>query len=168
MRAIIYIKPPQPDSAEGLRPERVIACWLPDRTVVVPRDGAAFVLPRGAELAARITYRKTWKYENTAVADRSTVGVYFGDGAHARAIDALHVDGSAALSEDVQAIAIRSAVDAAEREVEATAVLPDGSRRLLIRFTGQREWPLRFWYEQPVALPRGTRSLRACRSRSAR
>ena len=156
-RAILYIKPPQPDSGEGLRPERVAACWLPDRRAAAPRDDAAFFFPRGAELRARITYRKTWKYENAAMSDRSTVGVYLAEASRAREIAAIQVSGSATIPRDVQAIAIRADVDAAEREVEATAVLPDGSRRLLIRFTGQREWPQRFWYEQPVALPRGAR-----------
>jgi len=57
---------------------------------VAPTDGAAFAFPKGAELVARITYRKTWKYENTAMTDRSAIGVYLTDLSHVREIAAVH------------------------------------------------------------------------------
>src|SRR5262245_40879013 len=54
-------------------PDRVLARWLPGQEPV-PLDGdAAFRLPAGAELVARIRYKKTWSYEGKAMTDTSTV-----------------------------------------------------------------------------------------------
>lgn len=36
------------------------------------------LVPRGAVVVARITYRRTWKYERQELKDASTVGLYFG------------------------------------------------------------------------------------------
>src|SRR5205823_5425166 len=48
-RAIIYIRAPPPNPTGQPLPERVIAIWSPDRTVVSPQNDAAFALPNGAE-----------------------------------------------------------------------------------------------------------------------
>ena len=156
-RAVIYIRTRQPSPTQPPLPERVIAIWAPDRSVVSHDNYAAFALPNGAELVARITYRKTWKYENIEVTDRSVVGVYFADSQHAREILAVPVSANAVIADDLQAVAIRSDVEGQPTDVTLTAILPDGSRRSMIRFTADREWPQRFWYEKAVALPRGTR-----------
>jgi len=156
-RAIFFVQTRQTESNTGLPPDHVIGIWSPGGDIVAPTDGAAFAFPKGAELVARITYRKTWKYENTAMTDRSAIGVYLTDLSHVREIAAVHLSGHASVSDDVQVIAVRSEIDAGDGDVAATAQLPDGSRILLVRVTGQREWPQRFWYARPVALPRGTR-----------
>jgi hypothetical protein len=155
-RAIIYIRGRQPGPPERPSPEDVIALWLPDRRVS-GHSGVAFAVPEGAELMARVTYRKTWKYENSEVTDRSTVGVYFDDSHPTRPILAVRAPETATMAEDVQAVAVRPRVDGPTADIALTAVMPDGSRLSLIRFTADRQWPQRFWYDQPIALPRGTR-----------
>jgi hypothetical protein len=139
--------------------DAVIGVWSPARDTTPAGNGAAFWFPKGGELVARVWYRKTWKYENTAMTDRSSVGIYFADASRGdRRIDAIAVAGSHTIDEDLEAIAVRSEITTADTgDVRAVAVMPDGTRALLVRFTAQREWPQRFWYAQPVALPRGTK-----------
>ena len=139
--------------------DAVVGVWSPARDTTPAEDGAAFSFPKGAELLARVTYRKTWKYENSAMTDRSAVGIYFANASTAeRPIDAVAVAGSRTIDEDVQVIAVRSEITTENAgDVRAVALMPDGSRALLVRFIAQREWPQRFWYAQPVALPRGAR-----------
>jgi hypothetical protein len=156
-RAVIYIQPPASEPAGGLQPDRIVAVWSPGNDSVSPPDGVAFVFPRSATLVARITYRKTWKYENTSMSDRSRVGVYFASQLRPREILAMPVSTGTVVADDVEAIAVRAEASAADTDVRVTAALPGGSHASMIRFTGQPEWPMRFWYAQPVALPRGTR-----------
>jgi hypothetical protein len=157
-RAIFVVSSGSAASNDPNDVETVIGIWSPARDITPAGDGAAFRFPRGAALVARITYRKTWKYENTEVTDRSTVGVYFADASHvSRPIDAIAIADSRTIDQDAQAIAIRSEISGEKNgDARAIAVMPDGSRALLVRFIAQREWPQRFWYVSPVTLPRGT------------
>jgi hypothetical protein len=41
--------------------------------------------------------------------------------------------------------------------VTVVATRPDGSREELIAFRPRAEWARRFWFREPIALPRGTR-----------
>jgi hypothetical protein len=143
---------PTPDPAA----DEVIALWLPDRKIT-PRSGGAFEVAKGNELVARVTYRKTWRYENAELTDRSVLGVYFADAKATRQILAIPVHTTVTLDRNVQALAVRPDLDAPGTDVAVTAVLPDGSKSSLIRFTSDPHWPQRFWYEKPLALPRGTR-----------
>ena len=53
----------------------VLALWVAgDETVAAP-DGAAFRLPPGATLRLQIHYKKPWQEAQTAMSDRSTVGL---------------------------------------------------------------------------------------------
>jgi hypothetical protein len=154
---LVVTRPATPPQGT-VEPDRVIGIWSPGRDTRAADTGAGFSFPRGAELVARITYRKTWKYENTPMSDRSTVGVYFADGSPTvRRIEAIDVTATRTIEDDVEAIAVRSAMEVEDGDVRTTATLPDGSRALLVQFVAQREWPQRFWYEKRVALPRGTR-----------
>jgi hypothetical protein len=155
-RAIFLVTPPSNERSDA---DSVIGLWSPARDTTPAGDDAAFWFPKGGALVARVTYRKTWKYENTVMTDRSKVGIYFaGESPGNRRIDALAVAGSRTIDEDLQAVAVRSEISAGNAgDARAIAATPDGSRILLVRFVAQREWPQRFWYAQPVALPRGTR-----------
>jgi len=151
-RATIAVAPTdQPSSTQA---EDLLTLWSPDRNVVAPRN-AAFAFPAGAALTARITYRKTWKYENESLTDRSAIGVYFA--AARREILALRVSGDSLVPDDLQTIAVRPDTAASDAEISVYAVPPNAPPQLLIRFLRQREWPERYWFDQPVALPRGTR-----------
>jgi len=41
--------------------------------------------------------------------------------------------------------------------LQVEAVRPDGSRAPMIRLNTRADWTRRYWFERPVALPRGTR-----------
>src|SRR6185295_6118612 len=80
--AVIYVKGAAPAAAVG--PDPVLARWVPGQDAEPIEQGAAFRLAAGAELVARIHYKKTWQFEGKPVADRSTLGVYFAPGKDAR------------------------------------------------------------------------------------
>jgi hypothetical protein len=149
-------------------PERVLARWLPGQD---PEsiEGAALRLPAGAELVARIHYKKTWQFEGKALSDRSTVGVYFAPAA-ARELTSVSVASSAlpttagqtvrfskTIDEDVQALALSPDVVPDNVTLQVEAIRPDGSRAPLVRFAARPDWNRRYWFAKPVALPRGTR-----------
>ncbi len=80
--AVISLKGAAPRAATSrAAPDRVpgtvVAEWMAGRDPLPAADGAAGRLPPGAELILRVHYKKTWKYEGTAVTDRSIVGLYF-------------------------------------------------------------------------------------------
>jgi hypothetical protein len=172
----------QDSSREGTAPERVLAMWVPGDEPVPLDAGGAFRLPAGAELAVRVHYKKTWEYERVAMTDRSKVGVYYADrpAAELRALPLApdHPSAGAApgtpaagvaenpsrqlsfsrvVEEDLQALALYPDSHLANVGLRVEAVRPDGSRVELIRFRPQPDWARRYWFAQPIALPRGTR-----------
>jgi hypothetical protein len=125
--------------------------------------GVGFLWRAGEQLAVRIHYKKTWKFENKAAADRSTVGLYLMNGA-GRELRSLEIPASgAAIDEDAQALAVvvlRSGDAPREgdvRNVRIEAVRPDGSRVPVIGFAARAGWDQRYWLARPLALPKGTR-----------
>ncbi len=144
--------------------ERVIALWVPGDHPVPVDAGLGFALPQESDLVVRIQYRKTWEYENRAMTDRTALGLYFGADP-ATAIEALSLTGqtgadvstAATIAEPVRAIAIYPDPGFADAEVAVVAVRPDRSRETLIAFRPRRGWARRYWFREPIALPRGTR-----------
>jgi hypothetical protein len=166
------------DATDGLAPERVLAVWVPGEEPVPLRDGAAFRLPAGAELVVRVRYKKTWEYERVAMSDRSTVGLYFSsppasevraltlqpedESGRGRSLDrpedtASHLSFNHIVATDVQALALYPDPALGHTTVQVTAIRPDGSRVEMIRFRPQPDWVRRYWFEEPVVLPRGSR-----------
>lgn len=155
------------DAADGLAPETVLAVWVPGEEPVPLRDGAAFRLPAGADLMLRVRYKKTWEYERVEMSDRSAVGVYFAS-APASEVRALtlqagdenavaHFSFNHVVAKDVQALALYPDPALAHTTVQVSATRPDGSRIEMIRFRPQPDWVRRYWFEEPVVLPRGSR-----------
>ena len=151
-------------AADGAGVERVLALWAPGDHPVPADEGLGFELPRESDVIVRIQYRKTWEYENRAMTDRTALGLYFADDA-ATAIEALPLTGrtaadsstAATLAEPVRAIAIYPDPGFAEAAVTVVAVRPDRSRETLIAFRPRRGWARRYWFREPITLPRGTR-----------
>jgi hypothetical protein len=151
-------------------PEHVLALWLPGQDLP-PHDGVAFRLPAGAQLGVRIHYKKTWQFEGKAVTDRSTVGVYFAKSGGEQELLSLPIDSPAAASgaadqtvrfsrtlvDDVQALALSPDNVPGNISLQVEAVKPDGSRVPMIRLNTRADWDRRYWFEKPMALPRGTR-----------
>jgi hypothetical protein len=57
----------------------------------------------------------------------------------------------------VQALAIHPDPRLSHTAVTVTAIRPNGSRETLIAFHPQAGWARRFWFREPIPLPRGTR-----------
>jgi hypothetical protein len=135
----------------------VIAEWVPGSTPVSAAPDAGFLWLAGERLAVRIHYKKTWKAENKAVSDRSTIGLYLlkGRGGPMRAVE-LPLSGAVA-DEDVRALAVRSADAPSDVRVRVDAVRPDGSRQAIGGFSTRAGWDQRYWLARPMSLPKGTR-----------
>ncbi len=151
-------------------PERVLARWLPGQHPVPLDGGAALRLPAGAELVARIRYKKTWSYEGKAMTDRSTIGIYFANASEARELTALPVADQTVqttkgqtftvtrtLEQDVQAYAIDPAQVPDDVSLQMDAVAPDGVRTPLVRFVTRSDWRRRYWLTKPMTLTKGTK-----------
>ena len=135
----------------------VVAAWVPGLAPVSPATNAGFLWRAGDQLAVRIHYKKTWKFENKPASDRSTVGLYLVKGA-GRDMRSLSLPLSGAVvDEDVQALAVRSADAPSDVAVRIAAVRPDGSRLPVSGFSTRSGWDQRYWLARPAALPKGTR-----------
>jgi hypothetical protein len=134
-----------------------LALWVPGDPPVPLAAGAGFLLPAGADLIVRIRYLKTWEYEHREMSDRSRVGLYFA-GEPAETVRALGLRrGTTVVGEPVRALAVYPDPALANAQVRAVATRPDGSREELIAFRPRPGWARRYWFAEPVALPRGTR-----------
>jgi hypothetical protein len=144
----------------------VLMLWAPGERAVPTPAGAAFHLPAHAELVLRIHYKKTWQYEGTAVSDRSQVGLYFGGRTAGRQVRTLRLSGAVpatrpatfrrAVDRDIEALALRADTGQTDMTLQVEAVRPNGSHVPMIRLTPRPDWQRRYWFEQPLSLPRGS------------
>jgi hypothetical protein len=148
--------------------ERTLALWLPGMDASALEPGVGFELPPSAELIVRLLYRKTWEFENRELRDRSTIGLYFAR-APAVTLQAVRLDApgvtramsgrlafSQVLNDDVRALAIYPATGVNDVGVRVVAIRPDRTRVDLIAFHPRRDWVRRYWFREPIVLPRGT------------
>jgi hypothetical protein len=152
-RAAISVRTAADARAAGITPERLIALWVPGDHPVALDAGVAFQVPTGAELVVRIHYQKTWQYERRAMTDESRVGLYFAEAGAAE----VQVLRGTAVNQDVRALGLYVDPNLSGVDVTVSAERPDGSREELIAFRQRAEWPRRYWFREPVLLPRGTR-----------
>jgi hypothetical protein len=170
--AVIYMKGAGALATTTPTPDRVLARWVPGQDAEPVDTGAAFRLPAGAALVARIHYKKTWQFEGKPLTDRSTVGLYFAPGRDARelltvSISSPTLPGADAtnrtvtfahtIDEDMQALALSPEQVPPNITLQVEAVRPDGSRAPMIRLNTRPDWERRYWFERPLPLPRGTR-----------
>jgi hypothetical protein len=155
-------------SATGTALERTLAVWLPGENPFPLNAGVGFDLPAAADLVVRVLYRKTWEYERQDMRDRSTVGIYFAQ-PPAVPVESLSLapDAGAAatanrlvfrrsLVADARLIAIYPEAGVDGTKVKVVATRPDGTRTDLIAFRPRRGWERRYWFRDPIPLPRGT------------
>ena len=159
-RATISIRAGTPESPPGPAPEQLLALWLPGDHPVALDAGLAFAAP--AQLAVRVHYRKTWQHERQAMSDQSTIGLYFADTGAAE-VQVLRARGQAnetvttTVGEDMRAVAVYADPNLSGVSLTAVAVRPDDSREELISFRPRADWARRYWFREPISLPRGTR-----------
>jgi hypothetical protein len=171
--ALLYVKgaSASASASETPAPETVLARWVPGHDPEPIDGGVAMRLPAGAEIVARIHYKKTWQFEGKALTDRSTVGVYFAPAGDARELLTVPIAGALpaaggtsqtvtfdrTLDEDVQAVAVSPDQVPPNITLQVEAILPDGTRTPMIRLNTRADWDRRYWFEHPLTLPRGTK-----------
>ena len=168
--ATIFVKDAPGSEGAAPAPEHVLAHWLPGQDLEPIDTGVAFRLPAGAQIAVRIHYKKTWQFEGKALTDRSTVGIYFAPGRDATELLRVPIDAPAAsgaqgqtmtfsrtLDQDVRAVALSPDNVPPNITLQVAAQRPDGSRTPMIRLNTRADWDRRYWFEKPLALPRGTK-----------
>ena len=143
-----------------------LALWSPGRRSV-RQDDAGRRLPAGADVVARVHYRKTWITEGEEFVDRSRIGLYVGGGS-GRAVESMVLSSperaggltlafSQIVGEDVSALAILPEVAVEARDVRVVAVTPGGTRvPMLFLREPDTAWPTRYWFDAPLDLPAGT------------
>jgi hypothetical protein len=147
--------------------EDVLAVWIPGEDPVDAK-GAAFRLPAGAELVVRTHYKRTYSYEGREMRDRSAVGLYFAQGPSMEighfAVASAPVTAtrdplsfSRTVDEDLEALAFRADPSLSNVRLQVDAVTAAGARTPVIQLAVRPDWTRRYWFEQPLALPRGTR-----------
>ncbi len=151
--------------------ERVLRHWLPGQDVEsVDRDGAAFKLPSHAVLTVQVHYKKTWQAEGQSPQDKSSVGLYFSPSPREADLLTVPIDGGSSaipadhkltftrtLERDVRALAVTPEVVPPNITLTASAIFPDGRRTPLLRIHTRADWTRRYWFEQPLVLPAGTK-----------
>ena len=150
----------------------VLALWQPGGETSPAPSGAAFRLPAGSKIHLQIHYKKHFDQEQNALADKSTVGLYFTDPPPSgRQLQSLTIDPAenapaaqgalsfgAALRNPARIVALRPMLDRAYASVEIDALTPSGSTVPLLQLRGPRpQWFRRYWLQEPVDLVSGSK-----------
>jgi hypothetical protein len=150
----------------------VLAAWVPGHQAIAAPSGTAFLVPAGAKLTLRMHYKKNWQDEQNAKTDRSTIGLYFTDAPlSGKSIEALAVESpngegdsreprkfGGALKTGARVVALRPSFDQAYESVVVDAVAPAGRRVTLLKLrAAQPQWYRRYWLQEPIELPAGTK-----------
>ena len=57
----------------------------------------------------------------------------------------------------MQALAVSPVQVPPNITLQAEAILPNGTRTPIIRLITRADWARRYWFEKPIAMPRGTK-----------
>lgn len=150
----------------------VLAAWVPGYQAIATPSGTAFKLPAGAKLTLKIHYQKNWNDEQNEKTDRSTVGLYFTDAPlSGRSLQALSIafpngeadpaaqrtfDGT--LKTGGRILGLRPSFDQPYASASIDAVAPSGRRITLLSLRApQPQWYRRYWLQEPIELPAGTK-----------
>ena len=156
-----------PGFATGFDGEQPIAVWWPGQSVV-KLDAVGYALPDGADIVARVLYKKTWITEGQAFTDQTRLGLHVTEGGvgtieHTVVSSQGEPDGrelafTYTFDQDVNLLGMLPEIEVDAAELQVEGVLPDGSRLplLLIR-DPDPGWPTRYWFDGPRSLPSGSR-----------
>jgi hypothetical protein len=158
------------DAIISLENGPVLAVWAPGYQVIDTPSGTAFKLPAGAKLTLKIHYKKNWNDEQNLKSDRSTIGLYVTDAPlSGKSIDAVSLafgEGNgggerkfgATLKAGARIVAVRPSFDQAYSSATIDAVAPTGRRVTLLRLRApQSPWYRRYWLQEPVEVPAGSK-----------
>jgi hypothetical protein len=138
-------------------------------------DGVAWPMPKGSDFVLQLHLHPSGKPET----ERSKVGIYFAAAAPERKLRELGmpglfglmagldippgeknftIKGSLTLPADMTVLSVMAHAHYLGKEFKATATLPDGTTRPMLWIKDwDFNWQDRYFYKQPVALPKGTR-----------
>ncbi len=153
--------------ATGFESDQPIAVWWPGQSAV-KLETAGYSLPSGADIVARVHYKKTWITEGQAFTDQTRLGLHLRqngvgtieytvvrspDEPNGRELVFSHT-----LDQDVTLLGLLPELEIEATELQIEGVLPGGSRQplLLIR-EPDPGWPTRYWFDSAHALPSGSR-----------
>jgi hypothetical protein len=149
----------------------VLALWQPGGEDTAAPSGAAFRVTPGSKLHLQIHYKKHFDQEQSAVSDRSTIGLYFTDPPPSgRELQSFGIDppksapdGTGAgsfggtLPKAARIVALRPMLDRAYESLSIDVITPSGKRVPLLRLHGPRpQWFQRYWLQEPVELASGS------------
>ena len=155
-----------PGFASGFDGTEPIAVWWPGQSLVI-LDRVGYALPAGADVVARVLYKKTWITEGQAFTDQSRLGLHLSNSevmtiehTVVRAADDVtgrELNFNHPVEETITVRGLLPEVELDARELQVEGVLPDGSRQplLLIR-DPDPGWPTRYWFDTPHVLPAGS------------
>jgi hypothetical protein len=150
----------------------VLAAWVPGHQAIAAPSGTAFLVPAGAALTLRLHYKKNWQDEQNAKTDRSTIGLYFTDAPlSGKSIETLAIEApngerdvreprrfGRALPTAARVLALSPSVDQAYQSFVIDAVAPTGRKVPLLKLrAAQPQWYRRYWLQEPIELPAGTK-----------
>jgi hypothetical protein len=148
----------------------VLALWQPGSGTTDAPNGAAFLLAPGSKIHLQIHYKKRFDQEQNAVADKSTIGLYFTDApASSRELQSFAIDppdtagkpsGSSTFAGTLpgaaRIVALRPMLDRAYESLNVDAITPSGKQVPLLRLHGPRpQWFQRYWLQESVELVSG-------------
>jgi mono/diheme cytochrome c family protein len=154
----------------GIQPSGALGGWAPGNLPRFLPEGVGLPLPKGADVVLQVHYHKTGKPET----DQTMIGIHFAKKPIEKRLrtwplttlainippgEARHeVRSQMMLPFDVHALGITPHMHLLGREMKVTATLPDGTEKSLVWI---KDWDYRwqdtYRYQEPVALPRGTR-----------
>jgi hypothetical protein len=150
----------------------VLALWEPGGDTTAAPSGAALRLPPGSKIHLQIHYKKHFDQELNAVSDKSTVGLYFSDPPPSgREMQSLAIDTSrgagdvngsstfaGTLPGAVRILALRPTLDRAYESLDVDGITTSGAHVPLLMLHGPRpQWFRRYWLQEPVELPSGSK-----------
>jgi hypothetical protein len=138
----------------------VLALWEPGGDTTAAPAGVAFRLAPGSKIHLQVHYKKNFNQEQSAVSDRSTVGLYFTDpppsGGEVRALT-IDPPNNGKLAPAARVVAIRPMLDRPYASLNIEAITPAGMHVPLLALHGPRpQWFRRYWLREPVTLAGGT------------
>lgn len=158
----------------GFLPAGMLGGWAPGAMPARLPEGTGVLLPKNADVVLEVHYHKSGKPET----DRTKVGVYFGPGAAATAVQqpvrffplanpGLKIPAGASdhavradltVPADVTILNVFPHMHLLGRQMTVTATLPDGTQKRLVHMPDwDFNWQGFYTYKEPVRLPRGTR-----------
>jgi mono/diheme cytochrome c family protein len=159
----------------GFAPAGELGAWAVGGTPRSLPEGLALPLPKGSDFVLQLHLHPSGKPER----ERSKVGIYFAAGPPQKRIREMGVPGLFGLTSgldippgekhftitgtlklpaDMIVLSVMAHAHYLGKEFTATATLPDGSTRPMLWIRDwDFNWQDRYFYKEPVALPKGTK-----------